>query len=255
MVDVGHLGCVRSGLCCQRAACAYGEPREDGTGCRYLEADEAAPGYTTYRCGRYEWILANVKDWRAHPAFGAGCSAPLFNPNRAAILNARGLDRSLAAEPSEAELARAFTRARDCQENGRLAEAEALYRGILVARPDHAAALHRLGQIARAARQLDYAAWLFERALAAGGAAAELEAERGAVLHDDRRYDSAAAAFARAADLAPGEPRYRIRQAAALVAAGDGDAAAALLAPVIAAHPDLAEARWVLALAERARAP
>jgi tetratricopeptide (TPR) repeat protein len=234
MVDIGHLGCVRSGLCCQRAACAYGEAGDDGT--------------------RYAWILANVRDWRAHPAFGAGCSAPLFNPNRAAILNAKGLDRSVAAEPSEAELARAFVRARDCQENGRLAEAEALYRGILVARPDHAPALHRLGQIARAARQLDYAVWLFERALAAGGPAAAIEAERGAVLHEDRHYEAAAAAFARAADLAPDEPRHRLREAEALSAAGHADRAAALLAALVAAHPDLAEARWSLALAQRARA-
>lgn len=252
MADIGHLGCVRSGLCCQRAPCAYGERSEEGGGCRYLEADETGPGYTTYRCGRYDWILANVPDWRAHPAFGAGCSAPLFNVNRAAILNAKGLDKSVPVVPNEAELGRAFMRARDCQESGRLAEAEALYRGILVARPDHAPALHRLGQIARAARQHDYAVWLFDQALAAGGPAAEIEAERGAVLQEDRQYDLAAAAFARAADLAPDEPRHRIRQAAALVAAGQAGRAAALLAPLIAAHPDLAEARWVLALAERA---
>ena len=254
MVDVGHLGCVRSGLCCQRAHCAYGAPREDGTGCRYLETDEQAPGYSTYRCGRYEWILANVKDWRAHPAFGGGCNAPLFNPNRAAILAATGLDARLPIVPTEPELARVFMQARDCQESGRLAEAEALYRSIVVARPDHAPALHRLGQIARAARQRDYALWLFEQALAAGGAAAEIEAERGAVLAEDRQHQAAAEAFARAADLAPGEPRHRIRQAEALTAAGYPDRAAALLAPIIAAHPDLAEARWALALAERAGA-
>src|SRR3954468_16211516 len=81
MVEVGHLGCVRSGFCCQRAPCAYGAPAT-GSGCRYLESDESEAGFTTYRCGRYEWILANVPDWRSHPAFGAGCNAPLFNPNR-----------------------------------------------------------------------------------------------------------------------------------------------------------------------------
>src|SRR3954471_21292837 len=80
MVDVGHLGCVRSGFCCQRAPCAYGAPAETGSGCRYLEADEPAADVTTYRCGRYAWILANVPDWQSHPAFGAGCNAPLFNP-------------------------------------------------------------------------------------------------------------------------------------------------------------------------------
>src|SRR4051812_38425898 len=108
MVDIGHLGCVRSGLCCQRAHCAYGAPGEDGTGCRYLETDETAPGYSTYRCGRYEWIVANVKDWQAHPAFGGGCNAPLFNPNRAAILAASGFDGRLPIVPSETEVVRVF---------------------------------------------------------------------------------------------------------------------------------------------------
>ena len=142
---------------------------------------------------------------------------------------------------------------RDCQESGRLAEAEALYRSIVVARPDHAPALHRLGQIARAAGQRDYAVWLFDQALAAGAPAVEIEAERGAVLSEDGKHQEAAAAFARAADAAPGEPRYRIRQAEALTAAGQAESAAVLLRGLLAGDPDLAEARWALALAERAR--
>src|SRR4051812_28742019 len=168
MVEVGHLGCVRSGLCCQRAPCAYGAPAETGSGCRYLEADEPAADVTTYRCGRYAWILANVPDWQSHPAFGAGCNAPLFNPNRDAILRAKGLDRALPVIPSAPELARSFGRARDCGAQGRMAEAEAIYRGILVSHPTHVPALHRLAHLARAARRLDHAIWLYERAIEAG---------------------------------------------------------------------------------------
>jgi tetratricopeptide (TPR) repeat protein len=254
MVDVGHLGCVRSGLCCQRAPCAYGEPAEDGNGCRYLEIDVQRAGATTYRCGRYEWIVANVADWRTHPAFGAGCSAPLFNPNRDALLRAQGLDSRLPAVPSEAELARVFTQARDCQESNRLAEAEALYRGILVARPNHAASLYRLGQIARRANLRDYAVWLFERAIAAGADDALLHAERGEVLQLDKQFERAADSFAQAAAAAPDDPSHRIRQAAALTAAGRPADAALLLQALLAVHPESAAARWTLALAERALA-
>jgi tetratricopeptide (TPR) repeat protein len=254
MSDVGHLGCVRSGLCCQRAPCAYGERAEGSTGCRYLEIDTRGVDSVTYRCGRYEWIVANVPDFAAHPAFGAGCNAPVFNPNRAAILRAQGLDSRMPIMPTEAELARICMQARDLQEVGRWAEAEVLYRGILVTHPTHTQALYRLGQIAGLAKQRDYAVWLFERAIEAGADLPEIHAECGEVLQLDKQHDRAADSFARAAELAPDEPSYQLRRAGALTAAGRPEEAVAIADRLLAADPDSAMARWTLALAQRALA-
>ena len=82
--------CVRSGYCCNLRPCPYGEVRsQDDPGCRYLEVEgEIAPGVKVHRCGRYDWIMQNVPeaDWKVSPAFGAGCSSPLFNTARDAIL-------------------------------------------------------------------------------------------------------------------------------------------------------------------------
>jgi hypothetical protein len=82
--------CVRSGYCCTKAPCPYGEVKSPTDhSCRFLEpGDEIAPGIQTFRCGQFEWIMANVpeRDWKISPAFGAGCSSTLFNTARDAIV-------------------------------------------------------------------------------------------------------------------------------------------------------------------------
>lgn len=78
--------CVGSGFCCKQAPCPYGE-RDAGTGwCRHLRpwAQNSLP-VPRYRCGRYEEIVKQP-DADLCPAFGAGCSSTLFNPDRDAIL-------------------------------------------------------------------------------------------------------------------------------------------------------------------------
>lgn len=75
--------CLRSGYCCKKALCPFGEWNEDETACRFLEGDR--PG--EYSCGRYDWIVLQPgADFS--PAFGAGCCSPL-NTDR------RGLGRPL----------------------------------------------------------------------------------------------------------------------------------------------------------------
>lgn len=84
--------CMRSGYCCTVRPCPYGAPKSDtDNACKFLEADgEVAPGILKYRCGQYDWIMANVpeRDWQVSPAFGQGCSSPLFNTSRDRIIAA-----------------------------------------------------------------------------------------------------------------------------------------------------------------------
>ena len=68
--------CLRSGLCCKIAPCPFGE----GTPCRFLGGN--APG--NYSCEKYDEIQKHPLAWMS-PAFGAGCSSTLFNPDRDAL--------------------------------------------------------------------------------------------------------------------------------------------------------------------------
>ena len=69
--------CVRSGFCCKKAPCPFGE----GTPCIYLGGDK--PG--NYYCEKHDEI---TKDPTSHisPAFGGGCSSTLFNLDRNTLL-------------------------------------------------------------------------------------------------------------------------------------------------------------------------
>lgn len=80
-----HRPCVGSGYCCRVAPCSFGEADDTG-GCRFLVPwEEDALDAPRYRCGKYEEIQGRPG---AHlsPAFGAGCSSPLFNTPRDRIL-------------------------------------------------------------------------------------------------------------------------------------------------------------------------
>ena len=79
--------CLRSGVCCKKGPCAFGErTSEDDPACRYLEGD--GPG--SYVCGIAEEIVKQP-GWEWSPAFGAGCCMPLFNEARERVKKERGL--------------------------------------------------------------------------------------------------------------------------------------------------------------------
>ena len=73
--------CLHSGYCCKKVPCPWGEVNPDTGWCKHLEEREPNRWY----CGDYDHISkqpgANIV-----PAFGAGCSSPLFNTAREAIL-------------------------------------------------------------------------------------------------------------------------------------------------------------------------
>lgn len=79
--------CVRSGLCCTKGPCAFGDWDFEARRCRHL-GEEKREGFTLYSCGIKEQIEALPPEAGAaiNPAFGAGCCMPLFNENREAII-------------------------------------------------------------------------------------------------------------------------------------------------------------------------
>ena|SRR3989337_1528437 len=75
--------CMKSGFCCTKAPCGYGEWNEDKSACKHL----LPPNKIGQRdCGRYDWIKENVPNWEFYPAFGAGCCMPMFNTLRENII-------------------------------------------------------------------------------------------------------------------------------------------------------------------------
>lgn len=84
MEDELHIKpCMKSGFCCTKTPCEYGEWNEDKSACKHL----LPPNEIKQRgCGRYEWIKANVPSWEYYPAFGAGCCMPIGNELRINII-------------------------------------------------------------------------------------------------------------------------------------------------------------------------
>ena len=76
--------CMKSGFCCTKSPCAYGEFNENKTACKYL----SDPNDISQRdCLRYQWIIENVPTYKSYPAFGGGCCMPMFNEMRDQVIN------------------------------------------------------------------------------------------------------------------------------------------------------------------------
>lgn len=76
--------CVRSGYCCKKSLCPYGEWNEDQSQCRFLEG--GTPG--KHSCAKYDEIKDLPGSRDISPAFGAGCSSGM-NDDRIELLRQR----------------------------------------------------------------------------------------------------------------------------------------------------------------------
>ena len=65
--------CVQCGFCCTRGCCPYGGWDEEKEQCQFLTKEDL--------CEKYEEIQKDPSS-EISPAFGAGCSSPLFNTRR-----------------------------------------------------------------------------------------------------------------------------------------------------------------------------
>lgn len=110
---------------------------------------------------------------------------------------------------------------------GRFAEAEAAYRELLAAHPDHVDALHLLGFLAHQLGQNDRAVELIGRALALNPLNAPAHCNLGKVYHAQDRLDPAIASHRKALELSPGHVEAHVHLGHAFAARAQLAAAAA----------------------------
>lgn len=139
------------------------------------------------------------------------------------------LEQAAAAEREARELARHFESdpeswslvAATIREQGRIAEAEALYRKTLALAPGNAAAHHELGAVWSRMDRPEEALEAFQRAQKLGTSGACLSLELGRVYLQMYRFEEAERAFAEAVRAAPRDPDAQLQLARARFMAGD----------------------------------
>jgi len=130
---------------------------------------------------------------------------------------------------------------------GRLAEAEQMYRQVLCWRPDQPDAYHLLGLLAAQLNEPDNALPLFEQAIALNPAVPEYYANYGNALLVKSRIEEAEAAFAKAISLRPDFPEALMNLAMVRRNRGDLEHAERLLCRSLELRPDWPDAQINLA--------
>jgi tetratricopeptide (TPR) repeat protein len=125
---------------------------------------------------------------------------------------------------------------------GHLAEAEQLYRQVLVVNAGHADSLHLLGVLALQVDHADMAVELIGRAIGIDGTVALYHANRGNALRALGRLHECVASYRRAVVLRPRYPEASSNLASALHALGQTEEAAVWLRKAVALKPDFPEA-------------
>ncbi len=131
---------------------------------------------------------------------------------------------------------------------GRLAEAEASYRGILATDPDNIDALHLLGVVAHQGGRQEQAADLIARSLALNAGNAAAHSNLGVVLAAQGKPLEAMASYGRALALQPDFADAHFGLGNALRDLGRLDEAAACLQAALALNPDFVQAHCNLGI-------
>jgi tetratricopeptide (TPR) repeat protein len=132
------------------------------------------------------------------------------------------------------------------QQAGRLQNAEACYRSILAAEPDHADALHLMGVLANQLGRHDVAVELIRKAIARNGQNATYFSNLGAALHALGDPEGAIAACREAVRISPDYATARFNLATALHGRGELQEAIAAYREAIRLGPGDAKAQLSL---------
>ena len=127
-------------------------------------------------------------------------------------------------------------------QQGRLSEAEALYRSVLSEQPGYADALHLLGVLACQRGNYVEAADLIQEAVAKKPEAAPFQSNLGVALRELKRIEEAEAAFRRATELSPGYAEAWANLGTALEELGRFIESEEACRRALALKPDYAEA-------------
>jgi tetratricopeptide (TPR) repeat protein len=138
-------------------------------------------------------------------------------------------------------------------ENGRLAEAEALYRQILGVQPHHAEAWHHLGVIALQVGRLGSAMEWIGRAVALSPNESAIHSNLGEAYRLSSRLDEAVASFQKALELAPHLAELHNNLGNALKQQGRLEEARDAYRRAVDCHPGFAVARFNFANVARER--
>jgi tetratricopeptide (TPR) repeat protein len=126
--------------------------------------------------------------------------------------------------------------------NGRLSEAEQIYRQILAVNPRHPDCLHLLGMIAYQAGDLETAADLIRKAIAIHDTGTSYYVNLGTVLQAQGKLDEAVALYRHALTLKPNLTEIHVNLGNVLLAQGELDESVACFERALALKPDSAEA-------------
>jgi len=151
------------------------------------------------------------------------------------------------------QISRLLSLALQHHQQGRLAEADALYRQVLAIDPRQADALHLLGVLALQAGRAEQAVDLIGEAIAINRATAEYHFNHGLALRAARRIDDAVTAYRRAVALKPDYPQAWNNLGSALKDRRDLDEAVAAFGRALALKPDHADAHNNLGVVLRAQ--
>jgi len=143
---------------------------------------------------------------------------------------------------SELEIRQLLHDALRLHREGRIANAESLYRQILLEQPDHADALHLLGIIDLSRGQFESAIQRFTRAILVNSMQAPFHNNLGIALGNVQRNDEAMASFHRAIHLKPDYADAHANVAIILCNRGEIDAAIEAATTAIRFDPNQAEA-------------
>jgi Tfp pilus assembly protein PilF len=147
-----------------------------------------------------------------------------------------------AQKPAAVALQAKFEQALALHRQGKLADAERIYREVLQQQPNHFAALHMLGVIALQARQTERAVELIGKAIALKPDYAEAYSNRGNALQDLKRPADALASYDKAIALKPDYAEAYNNRGNALRDLKRPEHALASYDKAIALKPDYAEA-------------
>lgn len=154
----------------------------------------------------------------------------------------RGAAQGTGPRPTAAEIAAALQIAVEHQEAGRLTQAEAIYRRLLQAVPDHPDALHLLGLMAHEAGKHEIAIELIGKALTFMPEFAEAHNNLGNALLAQGRSNEAVASYRRALIFKPDYAEAHYNLGNALKSQSRPEEALASYRRALAFKPDYAEA-------------